>query len=147
MILLSMKVAIPQWQGRVSPVLDVAGRFVLVELNAGRQEVARQDASLGAAGPLERAGQLRQIGAEVLICAAVSRPLELALQSAGVHVVPHICGQVEEVLAAFIDGRLDNSEFLMPGCCGRRRRFHARRRRGGRWWGRWPQGGDGNAQR
>jgi predicted Fe-Mo cluster-binding NifX family protein len=139
-----MKVAIPQWQGRVSPVLDVAERVLVVDLTA-EGELSRQDAALAAGGPLERARDLRQMGAEVLICGAISRPLELALDSAGVQVIPHICGQVEEVLAAFINGQLDAGGFLMPGCRGRRRRFRAGRRRGGRCWGGWPQGGDGHA--
>jgi len=139
-----MKVAIPQWQGRVSPVLDVAERVLVVDLIAGG-EVSRRDAALAAGGLLERARQLRQIGAEVLICGAISRPLELALEGAGIQIIPHTCGQVEEVLAAFIRGQLDQEVFLMPGCRGRRRRFRAGRRRGGRCWGGWPKGGDANA--
>lgn len=126
-----MKVAIPHWQGRVSPVLDVAGRFLLVELDEGR-EISRLDGSLAASGPLERAREFQQSGAQVLICGAVSRPLELALDAAGIQVIPHTCGQVEEVLAAFISGQLNQGAFLMPGCCGRRRRFRAGRRGSGR---------------
>jgi len=141
-----MKVAIPHWQGRVSPVLDVAGRFLLVDLDEGR-EVSRQDGSLAATGTLERARELRQAGAQVLICGAVSRPLELALDAAGVQVIPHTCGQVEEVLAAFVSGQLNQKAFLMPGCCGRRRRNQAGRRRGGRCRGNAQKGGDGDAQR
>jgi predicted Fe-Mo cluster-binding NifX family protein len=146
MNVLSMKVAIPQWQGRVSPVLDVAERLLVVDLAAGG-EVSRQDAALAAAGPLERARQLHQTGAEVLICGAISRPLELALQGTGIQIIPHTCGQVEEVLAAFINGQLDAAGFLMPGCRGRRRRFRAGRRRGGQCWGGWQRGGDSDAQR
>ena len=126
-----MKVAIPYWQGRVSPVLDVAGRFLVVDLEAGH-EVSRQDVSLGTAGPLERARELKQAGAEAVICGAISRPVESALQSVGIAVIPHTCGPVEEVLVAFISGQLNQDAFLMPGCCGRRRRFGADRRRGGR---------------
>jgi predicted Fe-Mo cluster-binding NifX family protein len=139
-----MKVAIPQWQGRVSPVLDVAERLLVVDL-AADGEVSRQDAALAAAGPLERARQLRQTGAEVLICGAISRPLELALQGSGIQIIPHTCGQVEEVLAAFINGQLDAGGFLMPGCRGRRWRFRAGRRRGGQCWGGWRQGGNRDA--
>ena len=144
-----MKVAIPYWQGRVSPVLDVAGRLLVVDLEAGR-EASRQDAQLVAAGPMGRAPELRQAGAEVLICGAISRQLEMALQSVGVAVIPHTCGPVDEVLAAFIGGELDQDAFLMPGCCGRRRRcgaFGAGRRRGGRCRRHGQKGGDDDAQR
>jgi predicted Fe-Mo cluster-binding NifX family protein len=60
----------------------------------------------------------------VLICGAISRPLEAMLLSAGVEVIPQTCGPVEEVLKAFMSGKLTEKAFLMPGCCGRRRRFH-----------------------
>ena len=125
-----MKVAIPKWKGRVSPVLDVAGILLLVDVADG-QELRREEGSLTASGPLQRAEQVAQFGAEVLICGAISLPLEAALASTGVQIIPFTCGRVEEVLAAFMSGQLTNSAFLMPGCCGRRRRFRGRRRRGG----------------
>jgi len=140
-----MKVAIPTWQGRVSPVLDVAGRFLLVDLDAGR-EVVREETSLAPVGPLERARQLHQMGAETVVCGAVSRPLEVALDAVGVRVIPQMCGQVEDVLAAFISGQLNQDKFLMPGCCRRRRGNQAGRRRG-RCWQYGQKGGDDNAQR
>ena len=48
-------------------------------------------------------------------------PLELALASAGIEIIPQTCGEIEEVLDAYLAGRLRQGEFLMPGCCGRRR--------------------------
>lgn len=122
-----MKVAIPTWQGRVSPVFDVAGSLRLVEV-ADARAVGRQDATLTATDPLERARQVRQCGADVLICGAISWPLEMALTSAGVRVIAQTCGPVEDVLDAFLAGRLDGRAFRMPGCCGRRRRRGCRRR-------------------
>lgn len=127
-----MKVAIPQWNGRVSPVLDVAGSLVLVDVADGR-ELRRGEAALTASDPLKRARQVAQLGAEVVICGAVSSPLAAALASTGVRAIPFICGRVDEVLAAFMNGQLTNGAFLMPGCCGRRRRSRHRRGRGRPW--------------
>jgi len=123
-----MRIAIPQWQGRVSPVFDVAANLLLVEV-ADSQEVRRQEVALTATDPTKRARQVAALGAEYLICGAISRPLELALLSAGVKVIPHICGCIEEVLTAFRDDVLTDGAFTMPGCCGRRRQG---RRGGGR---------------
>jgi predicted Fe-Mo cluster-binding NifX family protein len=65
---------------------------------------------------------------DALICGAISWPLELALTSAGIEVIAQTCGDVDEVLEAFLAGQLEQEKFLMPGCCGRRRRFRKGRR-------------------
>lgn len=126
-----MKVAIPHWRGRVSPVFDVAGSVLLVEVHDGREQ-DRRDVAFDADDPYARAARLAETGADVLICGAISRPLATAVASVGVEVIGQTCGDVERVLEAFIDGRLTDDAFSMPGCRGGRGRFRGRRRRGGR---------------
>jgi len=121
-----MRVAIPISDGRISPVFDAARRLVLVDVDNGR-EVRRTEEGLEEPELAPRARRVAELGADVLICGAISRPLEAMLLSAGVEVVPQTCGQAEDVLRAFISGQLTEQAFLIPGCCGRRRRF-----RGGR---------------
>ncbi|MGC9455198.1 MAG: NifB/NifX family molybdenum-iron cluster-binding protein [Phycisphaerae bacterium] len=126
-----MKVAIPHWQGRISPVFDVAGNVLVVDVSDGAEQ-ARQDIAFDSEDPQLRAARLARTGADVLICGAISWPLEVALSAAGIEVIPQTCGDVEQVLSAFVHGRLRQNAFLMPGCCGRRRRFRGRhRQRGG----------------
>jgi len=67
---------------------------------------------------------------DVLICGAISRPLEMMLVSEGMQVIPHTCGPVEDVIRAYVSGRLTDQAYLMPGCCGQRRRTRARGGRG-----------------
>ena len=141
-----MKVAIPHWQGRVSPVFDVAGNVLVIEIDGGAER-ARQDVVFNVDGHQARAARLTETGADVLVCGAISKPLEVAVSAAGIEVMPQTCGEVGSVLAAFIDGRLSQGAFLMPGCCGRRRRFQGGRRHGARCWRNGQKGGDGNAQR
>jgi predicted Fe-Mo cluster-binding NifX family protein len=124
-----MKIAIPDWQGRVSPVFDVAARLVLAEVE-GSQVTGREIVTLNSDGLHARAARIAELGVEVLICGAISWPLELALANAGIEVIPQTCGEVEPVLAAFVADRLDQDTFLMPGCCGQRRRRLGRHRRG-----------------
>ena len=126
-----MKVAIPTWSGRVSPVLDVAQHFLLVEAERG-EELGRRDVLVEEASLLARAKRIAELRPEVLICGAISRPFEAMLGSAGIRVVPNTCGPVEEVLRAFFSGQLTEQAFLMPGCCGQRRRFRSGRRGGRR---------------
>lgn len=124
-----MKIAIPHWQGRISPVFDVAGNVLVVEFRGGVEQ-ARQEVVIESENPQYRATRLAQTGADVLICGAISWPLEMALSAAGVDVIGQTCGEVEQVLTAYAQGRLGQDAFLMPGCCQRRRQVRARRRRG-----------------
>lgn len=124
-----MKVAIPTWDGRISPVFDVARRLLVVDIESDT-EVGREDTAVEEANPGLRARRVAQLGVNVLICGAISTPLEDMLVSAGVRVISHVCGPVEEVLHAFVSGRLTDQAFLMPGCCGRRQRGRGRYRGG-----------------
>lgn len=117
---LVMMIAIPNWQGRVSPVFDVAGALLVVEMQ-GDTVLSRQNVVLPDDTLLRRAKCLKELSIDVLVCGALSWPLETALSSAGVEVISQICGAVEEVLQAFISGQLHEGAFLMPGCCRRRR--------------------------
>jgi len=122
-----MKIAVPVNNDRVSPVFDVAGRLLLVDVEGdretGREEVSLDDQEIG-----PRARHVGELRVDVLICGAISRPLEMMLEDAGIEVVPHTCGNVEQVLQAYRSGELSEGAFVMPGCCGHRRRFRGRRR-------------------
>ncbi len=125
-----MKVAVPQWQGRVSPVFDVAGQLLVVELVDGRA-VAREEKPFRMTGFDERVQYLVDLGIDTLICGAVSQPLETLVAERGIRVLARVCGDVDEILRAFCAGTLEEDRFAMPGCCGTRRRFRGRCRRWG----------------
>ena len=118
---LMMRIAIPTWCERVSPVFDVAKHLLLIDVDGGK-EVNRYEAPIEDGRPWARAKHLAELGVNTLICGAISRPLEDMLTSADVRVIPHACGPVEQILRAFLAGSLTEDAFLMPGFCGRRRR-------------------------
>lgn len=126
-----MKIVVATDQGRIAPLLDAARCFLLVTTNpdgsSSRQEVFVTDAD-----PITKARSLAALGATVLVCGAISWPLEATLTSAGVRVVFNTCGPVDEVLSAFFAGHLTERAFLMPGCPGRRNRHRHRHGRRGR---------------
>jgi len=131
-----MRVAIPTWFGTISPLLDVARRLLLVDVEAGR-EIRRREESLSEMDLAGRSMHIARLGVDVLICGAISRPLEMMLASAGMEVIPHTCGPVEDVLRAYLSGELTDQAYLMPGCCRRGRRMRVRGRHGrhaGRRW-------------
>lgn len=125
-----MKLAIPYWEGRLSPVLDFAGHLVLVDVAEGK-ETSRQRMPIAESTPLVRAKRIKESEVDVVICGAVSWPLERALESAGIEVIAQIRGDVDEVIEAYLAGHLPQERFLMPGChgIGRRRRKGRRQSR------------------
>ena len=114
-MLIAMRVAIPHWQGRVAPVFDVAGHLLLIDVEDGR-ETRREERSLVKTELTARATELRSCGVDVLICGAISAPLQLRIADSGVRVSDLICGPVEEVLAAYLNDTLASRAFAMPGC-------------------------------
>lgn len=122
-----MKVAIPEWQGRVSPVFDVARHLMLFESENGQ---ARPSGEIDCetVDPSLRVARLAATGTTVLICGAISRPLEMAVTAAGIQVIAHTCGDVQDVADAYAKGQLTLATYCMPGCGRQQRRC---RRRGG----------------
>jgi len=120
-----MKLGIAIWNGRVSPVFDTSQRLDVLDVEDG-QVRSRQEEEIAADDPGRKAGRLDELGVTTLICGAVSRSLAELLAARGIHVLPFVCGGTEEVLSAFLAGRLPDPSLAMPGCCGRRRnRFGA----------------------
>jgi len=112
-----MRVAIPTWQGRVSPVFDTAQQLLIADVENG-VETGRTTEALRNEVPSMRAARIAQLRIDVLICGAVSRPLAAMVAATGVEIVPFINGECEQVLAAFLNEQLAGPQFLMPGCCG-----------------------------
>jgi predicted Fe-Mo cluster-binding NifX family protein len=110
-----MKLAVPYWEGKVSPVLDTSTRLLVLDFER-EKEVSRNELLLSESDLGPRCSRITQSGAEVLICGAISRPLYRMLAAAHVDVIPWISGQVEEVVSAYLDRTLNHKRFLMPGC-------------------------------
>jgi len=124
-----MRVAIPVHDGRISPVFDVARCLLVIEILNG-EVVGRNELAMQEPESLSRARSVVGFGVDVLICGAISRPLEAMLESAGVTVIARKCGAAEDVMRAFMADELSQDVFLMPGCRRRGRRNRGRRHGG-----------------
>jgi predicted Fe-Mo cluster-binding NifX family protein len=109
------RVAIPDWNGQVSPVFDVAARALVVDLDQGR-EVRRQIAGLTGLTPAGRVLRLESLGVETLVCGAISRPLEEMAVARGIEVVALVSGPVDLVERFVALGRPIPEACLLPGC-------------------------------
>jgi predicted Fe-Mo cluster-binding NifX family protein len=125
---IDVKIAIPHWQGRVSPVFDVAESLFLIDIEDGR-EVRRENVMLASRDPFGRAKEISALGTAVLLCGALSHPFQTALMGAGIQVVGFVCGDLEAVVNAFLQGQLADVRFHMPGCSEKKQRTGCRRGR------------------
>jgi len=121
-----MRVAFAVWDGRISPVFDVTRRVLLLDIEAGAV-LERREEEFHSPDPRSRAGRRAARGVETLVCGALSGSLAGARAARGIRALAFVAGPVEEVLAAFLAGRIEDDAFAMPGCHGR-----CRRRRAGR---------------
>jgi len=116
-----MKVAMPLWDGMISPVLDSARKLCVFTVEdrsiKGNEEfILPDDVIQKITVILNRA--------DVLICGALSCRMEQELVARGMKVHPWVMGDSEVIAAEFARGRIADFEYSMPGC--RRGRRHGR---------------------
>lgn len=119
-----MKVAIPIWEGRVSPLMDSACHLLVAEIAGGR-EVSREIVDIPQTGIRGRTRFISGLGINLLICGAISHQFEQMLTVSGTKASPWFRGDVDDIIVAHSEGNLQNDRFFLPGC---RRRRQGRRR-------------------
>jgi len=124
-----MKVAITVWEDSVSSVLDFSQRLVVAELRDGT-EISRTESSLPEQNAFTKLAKLRELGIDVLICGAISRPLACASAACGIQLLPYVTGRIDDVLKAYQAGQLGLPQYRLPGRWpGARRGFRHRCRK------------------
>jgi predicted Fe-Mo cluster-binding NifX family protein len=123
-----IKAAFAHWDNRIAPVFDIARHIHLVEVESGRisgekREILADDL------PVKKVLRLTELGVNILVCGAISRPLHELVGSYGILVIPFVTGDLREVIRAWLDNGLHGDTFVMPGCCGRNRRSFQRKGR------------------
>jgi predicted Fe-Mo cluster-binding NifX family protein len=112
-------IAIPVMRGRVAPVLNWCSR-VLIFPSTPEGEMG-QEFCAPELGPVERLQVLLAKGVNTLICGALSADLQNRATQLGLKIIPGVAGDIDEVLMAYRQNRLDQPEFWLPGCQGPRR--------------------------
>lgn len=110
-----MRIGIPVWEGKVSPVFDTASRLLVLDLKGGK-ETDRFETVLAENDVGRRCSRVQSMGVDLLICGAISKAYSNMLAASGVRVIPWISGPADEVLAAYMAGNLFSPRFFMPGC-------------------------------
>ena len=109
-----MRVAIPTYQNRVSPVIDSCAHMLIFDIDQAHEK-ERENVFLGDMPLGERCRLLRELGVGIVVCGGISETFEKLLQGSNIRLISGIAGDIEAVLAAFLTNRLDNPDFYMPG--------------------------------
>ena len=112
---MSIKVAIPIWKERISPVMDSAGQLMVADFDNGHI-VGENRVAIPQLHSVQIARFICDLGVDILICGAISQELETMLASSGVEVNPFFRGTIEEIIAAFCNGNLKEERYYLPGC-------------------------------
>jgi predicted Fe-Mo cluster-binding NifX family protein len=109
-----IRIGIPVFHHRVSPVLDTCTRLLIIDFE-GQTEVDRREVVFDVYAPSERMEMVKKLNPDAIICCAVSDVFDRMLQAAGISLICGIVGDVQQVAEAFLDNRLDAPCFRMPG--------------------------------
>ena len=74
-----------------------------------------REVQVGATTMSGRAQELMHLGVSVIVCGALSDPFFRLLKERGIRMICGIAGDVDVVVAAFLEGTLARPCFLMPG--------------------------------
>jgi predicted Fe-Mo cluster-binding NifX family protein len=123
-----MKIALTVCGNRVSTVFDSADELLMIENNPGVAPVQSRT-SWKEDTLIARTARIKELGAQVLICGALSGVVKRMLEAAGIRVISFVRGTVDEVFEAFCSGNLSSERFFLPGCApcdgqGEQRRRH-----------------------
>lgn len=110
-----VKAAFSCWQERIAPVFDSAREVLVAETEAGRI-VRETPQALDLPLPVQKVVRLGELGVGVLVCGAISRPLQAMIAAAGIQVIPFVSGELRQVVRAWSEAKLPAGRFFMPGC-------------------------------
>jgi len=109
-----IRVAIPTFQDRVSPVIDSCAHLLIIEIDQS-DEVERKNVYWGDMSLAERCKILQKIDVHIVICGGISETFANMLRSLDVRLINGIAGDIEAVLSAYKGDQLNSPAFYMPG--------------------------------
>jgi predicted Fe-Mo cluster-binding NifX family protein len=110
-----MKVVLTVWENRISPVADSARQLLVVDIE-NRTIRGRCTECLDPESVFYRARKLADLEVKIFICGAISDFFASLVEGYGIRLIPFICGEVDEVLDAYLADSLRSPRFMMTGC-------------------------------
>ena len=109
-----IRIAIPIFHHRVSPLLDTCTRLLIIDYE-GQTEVDRREVAFDMYSTSQRFEIVKKLNPDAIICCGISEVFDRMIQTAGIRLICGIVGDVQQVAEAFIFNRLEAPCFQMPG--------------------------------
>jgi len=109
-----MKIIIPVYRNRVSPVFDWCGNLLLFDIQS-RREVRRREVAAAGTDPGKQARRLVELGTDLVVCGGISELLLGLVEASNIRVISGVSGNIDDVLAAMRTKELSHPRFMMPG--------------------------------
>ncbi len=110
--------SIPVHNNRVSPLFDVAGRFIVLDPLEPETKSFIDTSGLSGMSIVEK---LNESSISMVICSAISNIYAQALARNNIGLIFGIIGSIDEIIVAYLNNDLSSMRFVMPGCRHRRR--------------------------
>ena len=109
-----MKVVLPIYEKRISPVFDWCMRALVVE-KLPDDSINKEEIDLSYFSMTERIKVLENLGTGTLLCGGISMQLEGIFSYLGIDVISWISGHVDEILNLYLNGELQPEKVMLPG--------------------------------
>jgi predicted Fe-Mo cluster-binding NifX family protein len=109
-----MKAAFATWNDRIAPLFDTSRQAHIVEVLSGcvfkEHRECFQDQT-----PVGKVLCLVEWDVTTLVCGAISRPLHVIVTAHGIQVISFVAGNLVEVMNAWLEDRIHETGYAMPG--------------------------------
>jgi predicted Fe-Mo cluster-binding NifX family protein len=109
-----MKIAMPIWENCVSTVLDFSETLLIVDIE-GKEIKGESCVNWSLCNDTMKLSLMQEEGVTVLLCGAVSKPMQIMLESSGIDLISCLRGSKDMILQAYLAGNLHEDRFRLPG--------------------------------
>ena len=100
-----MKIAIPRFGERVAPCFEHSATMAIFTVDGGKI-VDQVDVPLQSREAFDRIRLMRAQKVEAVICGGIQEFFENMLKADGIEVISWVSGEIEDLLALYLNGRL-----------------------------------------
>ncbi|OPY09566.1 MAG: Dinitrogenase iron-molybdenum cofactor [Syntrophaceae bacterium PtaB.Bin038] len=106
------KVAICQLDGRIAPLYDTTPEFAVFSIDNHGRISERWTVNVSGLTSAEQTAMLVRLGVEFVICGGAKQECQCHLREHNIRFVDNVIGNVEDVIARYLEGTLRSGEVI-----------------------------------